>query len=104
MSECRWTYYDPAQGNQTLGIYHGEKSGHVVIYHNEKVVIVDFMVHSSKSYSFMFNQNLLKLELKKSDSKFRYFFQRTWVEDTVPNPTVMSKFINFIRRPFAAAS
>lgn len=81
MCESRWTYYDPSQGTQTLGLYHGEDSGNVVIYHNSNVVIVDFKVHQSKSYSFMVNENLVKLNVKKENGKYGYKFQATRIKE-----------------------
>ena len=81
MSQYRWTFYDPNQGTQTLGLYHGDKSGHVMIYLNQKVVIIDFEVHQSKSYSLMLNQSLLELKLNKDNGKFLYKFERTRIPD-----------------------
>ena len=75
MSQWRWTFYDPHEGTQTLGLYHGEESGHVMIYLNDQVVIIDFMVHHSKSYSLMVNDLLLKLNLKECNGQFSYDFE-----------------------------
>ncbi len=98
MSESRWTYYDPTQGTQTLGLYHGQDSGNVVIYHNHIVVMVDFMVHQSKSYSFMFNQNLVKLKLLKENGKYDYKFERTRIKEEVVSTS--EKVMSFLRRSF----
>lgn len=75
MSQWRWTFYDPHEGTQTLGLYHGEESGHVMIYLNHKVVVIDFMVHESKSYSLVVNDLLVKLILKKNNGLFSYDFE-----------------------------
>ena len=98
MSECRWTYYDPSGGRQTLGLYHGDRSGHVMIYLNEKVVLVDFKVHHSKSYSFMVNENLLKLNLDKKNGKFKYKFEGTRITNEA---SPISKLKDFIKNPFS---
>ncbi len=81
MSQCRWTFYDPNEGTQTLGLYHGDESGHVMIYLNEQVVIIDFEVHQTKSYSLMFNQSLLELKLNKINGEFLYKFEGTRVNE-----------------------
>jgi|GEM_PF-3273016 len=96
MSESRWTYYDPAQGTQTLGLYHGQDSGNVVIYHNYHVLIVDFMVHQTKSYSFMVNENLVKLKVLKDNGKFDYKFEATRIKEEAISTT--DKVMSFIRR------
>lgn len=97
MSECRWTYYDPTGGPQTLGLYHGDHSGHVMIYLNEKVVLIDFMVHSSKSYSFIVNENLLKLNLNKKNGKFSYIFEGKRIDE---KPSSFSRILNTLKKPF----
>jgi len=102
MSETRWTYYDPNKGIQQLGLYHGQDSGNVVIYHNQSVVVVDFMVHKSKSYSFMVNKYLVKLNLLKENGKFDYKFEREQVKAEIPNEAVplSNKVMTFLSRPF----
>ena len=80
MSESRWIYYDPNQGTQTLGLYHGQDSGNVVIYHNSHVVLIDFMVHQTKSYSFIVNQFLFKLDVQHTNGKYQYSFEAKQVE------------------------
>lgn len=98
MSECRWTYYDPSEGTQILGLYHGDRSGHVMIYLNGKVVLVDFQVFSSKSYSFIVNENLLKLNLQKHNGKFQYEFEGYPVE---PPLGTFDKMKSFLRESFS---
>ena len=99
MSECRWTYYDPVGGPQTLGLYHGEESGHVMIYLNEKVLIVDFMVYHSKSYSFMVNEMLVQLNLQKENGRFEYKFEGKRME---PDHSYLQKVMKLIRAPFSS--
>ena len=97
MSQWSWTYYDPNQGTQTVGLYHGDQSGHLMVYLNREVVIVDFKVRQSKSYSFMVNENLIKLNLDKSNGKFLYNSEKT-------NPrvelTTLDRVKRFIRSSF----
>lgn len=98
MSESRWTYYDPAQGTQLLGLYHGQDSGNVVIYHNYNVLIVDFKVHQPKSYSFMVNENLVKLNVLKENGKFNYKFEATQIKEKAL--TTAEKMVSFLKRSF----
>ncbi|MEL6124135.1 MAG: hypothetical protein AAFQ02_01700 [Bacteroidota bacterium] len=69
MSEKRWTFYDPRSGSNTIGIYHGAESGHVVVYHNFKVVIVDFLIHTTKTYTLLVNDLMLKITVATSSSE-----------------------------------
>lgn len=77
MSQYNWTFYNPIAGTQTLGLYHGDNSGHVMVYLNQKVVIVDFQVYQSKSYSLIINEELVKINLNHSNGKFYYNLERT---------------------------
>ena len=92
MSQWRWTFYDPHQGTQTLGLYHGEDSGHVMIYLNQKVVIIDFMVHKTKTYSLMVNELLVKLNLVENNGEFTYDFESE--STSIEPPGMMSWFKN----------
>ena len=59
MSQASWQYYDPIKGFQTIGLYHGDESGHVVIYVNNKVLLIDFLVLHDHRYSFYVNEYLI---------------------------------------------
>ncbi len=85
MSQSLWTYYDPSFGPQTVGVYHGDDSGNLVVYCNNKVVIVDFKVKNSKSYSFYINKCLIKLNLKKQNEEksFDHDFHRSMKSDEI---------------------
>ncbi len=85
MSQSLWTYYDPSYGTQTVGVYHGDDSGNLVIYCNNKVVMVDFEVKKSKSYSFYINKCLIELKLKKQkkDKSFDHDFNRSMTSDVI---------------------
>lgn len=103
MSEFRCTYYDPSQGTQTLGLYHGQDSGNVVIYHNSSVLIIDFMVHQAKSYSFMVNENLVKLNVVKENGQYDYKFEARSIHERRELSTA-ERVMSFLMRPFAYAS
>ena len=102
MCESRWTYYDPTQGTQTLGLYHGQDSGNVVIYHNYRIVIVDFKVHQPKSYSFMVNENLVKLNVLKENGKFDYKFEATRIKEE--SVSTAERVKSFFRKSFSYAT
>lgn len=83
MSQSLWTYYDPSHGKQTVGVYHGDDSGHVVVYCNNRVVMIDFKVKQSKSYSFYINKCLIELNLKKTDESFDHDFHNTLLNSDI---------------------
>ena len=87
MSESRWTFYDPESGTQTLGIYHGDASGHVVVYHNNNIVIIDFEIFKSKIYNIQFNHSLITLSIEKYPRGYEYSFDRESLYVSVRNVT-----------------
>jgi len=72
MSQWRWTFYDPHQGTQTLGLYHGEDSGHVMIV----------------------NELLVKLNLVENNGEFTYDFESK--NTAIPPPSMMGWFKNLL--------
>lgn len=92
MSEARWTFYDPQSGPQTMGLYHGDKSGHVVVYHNSNVIIVDFQILESKTYSIQFNDCLITLGIEKEGHTYDYSFER---KPLYEEQTIVDRVMNY---------
>jgi len=92
MSEARWTFYGPQSGHQTMGLYHGDESGHVVVYHNSNVIIVDFQILESKSYSIHFNDCLITLGIERDGNDFDYSFKR---KSLTIEPNMVDKVMNY---------
>ncbi len=91
MCESRWTFYDPQSGTQTLGLYHGADSGHVLVFHNSNVLIIDFGIRESKSYTIQHNDSLITLGIERAGSSFDYTFHR---KSLYPEETLLGKFKN----------
>jgi len=92
MSEARWTFYDPQSGPQTMGLYHGDQSGHVVVYHNGNVVVIDFEILDSKSYSIQFNDSLVTIGIEREGNTFDYSFE---LQPLYEEPTVVDRMMNY---------
>lgn len=76
MSQLTWTVLDDVGGKFHVGIYHGETTGHLVVYCNWKIIIVDFNVLESKSYSFYLGQEFCHLDISKAGEGFRYALKK----------------------------
>jgi hypothetical protein len=72
MAQQFWTFHDQSSVEHTFGIYHGEDSGHLVAYLDDRVMIIDFGILDDKSYNFFFERELLKLDIHKNGSGFDY--------------------------------
>jgi len=73
LSQLSWIYLDDYGGKHQVGLYHGDKTGHVMVYVNSKVIIIDFHILDTKKYSFYIGGELCELELEKADpTQFKY--------------------------------
>lgn len=85
MSQMTWTYIADDGARYNVGLYHGDTSGHLVVYCNEEIMVIDFAVQTSKKYTFFINEELFSLELEESEGQFRYGFSVDQVADTPRN-------------------
>ena len=72
MAQAGWTYTDLFGRKFYIGLYHGDESGHVVLYVNNKISIIDFNINDSKNYAIYIGRDLLKIELDNSSGDFTY--------------------------------
>lgn len=85
MNHYAWTYVAGGGRNTKVGLYHGSKSGHVLIYVGNKVVTIDFKVFESKDYTFFIDDELCKIKLERKGDKMYYFFEVDKKTDTPLN-------------------
>ena len=52
MAQMNWIYLDDRGGRHSIGLYHGDRSGHMLIHCNRKIIQIDFSVKETKTYSF----------------------------------------------------
>lgn len=84
--EYSWTYADPKGTIYNIGLYHGSESGHVMVYCNDAVVIVDFSILEQKKYSFYVSEEFFELFLNKNeDGAFTYELKINSVVNTPLN-------------------
>lgn len=86
LNQHYWTFLDDFGGRHRVGIYHGPKSGNLLIYCNAKVVLIDFLVRNPKNYSFFINEELCEIKLHRDDEgQFTYTFEVNKKVDTPLN-------------------
>lgn len=85
MKHCHWTLVTDEGNPQKIGLLHGQKTGHLMIYCNSKVVTIDFKVRDSKVYSFFVNDELCEIHLIRKDDKMFYEFKINKQADTPRN-------------------
>lgn len=74
MGQFIWKYV-ASQPPQTVTLYHGDSSGHVLITLNSKVLIIDFKVKETKTYSFFIEEELCEVKITKENEQFNYSFE-----------------------------
>ena len=74
MSQMQWTYIDDFGRRYRVGLYHG-RTGHLLIYCNARILVIDFNVLSSKKYTFFINHELCDVLVERNDNRFAYGFE-----------------------------
>lgn len=85
MSQITWTYVDDDGFPHQVGLFHGDNSGHLLVYCNTRIVVIDFSVLTSKNYSFFINEELCDLAIEEKEGKFSYGFSIDQITDTPRN-------------------
>ena len=67
-----WTYVDDYGTSHKVGLFHGDETGHLMIYCNAKVMFIDFHVQQNKKYSFFINDELFDVFVERNDGQFAY--------------------------------
>ncbi|RMG88070.1 MAG: hypothetical protein D6714_01245 [Bacteroidetes bacterium] len=85
MTHCYWTLVTEKGNPQKIGLLHGPRTGHLLIYCNGKVLTIDFKVLDSKVYTFFINDELCEIHLIRKGDKMRYKFRINKTADTPKN-------------------
>ncbi|MDQ3017464.1 MAG: hypothetical protein M3R25_12185 [Bacteroidota bacterium] len=85
MSQITWTYVDDDGNRHKVGLFHGDSTGHLMVYCNETIVVIDFGVETSKKYSFLINEELCDIAVEEKQGRFSYGFSIDQITDTPRN-------------------
>lgn len=85
MGQFNWTYLGDNGKKFDVGLFHGARTGHLLIHCNKKVVQIDFNVRDSKTYSFFIEEELCEIEIERKENKFSYEFHINQQVDTPRN-------------------
>jgi len=61
MAQHSWIYKNKGGIDYEVSMYHGDKSGHVLIYSNQAIISIDFSVKTDKTFSFLLGEELFEL-------------------------------------------
>lgn len=85
MAQFSWIYLDNYGGRHRVGLYHGDRSGHLVIHCDLRVVQIDFSVKEDRVYSFFVEDELCEVGIYKEKNGFSYDFKVNKTVDTPRN-------------------
>ncbi|MEI6411543.1 MAG: hypothetical protein WCR52_19295 [Bacteroidota bacterium] len=91
MAQVGWVFLSEQGGRHRIGLYHGDRTGHVAIHCNLKIVQIDFSVKESRTYSFFVEDELCEVRLIKEKTGFSYEFA---VNKTVDTPLNQARRAN----------
>lgn len=72
MPQMNWTYVADSGQQYRVNLYHGNRSGHVLVTVNNSISVIDFFVRSDKSYTLMLEDEVFLLEIEKGEKGFSY--------------------------------
>lgn len=85
MNQLSWTYLADNGKQHHIGLAHGPESGHLLVHCNSKVILIDFNVLESSSYSIFIDEQLCEIAIEKRDNQYFYSFQVNNKADTPRN-------------------
>ncbi|MBK9336494.1 MAG: hypothetical protein IPM98_07845 [Lewinellaceae bacterium] len=86
MAQVGWVYLDDFGGRHRIGLYHGDRTGHLLLHCNSRIIQVDFSVKESRTYSFFVEDELCEVSvMHEGKGVFFYDFQVNKKVDTPRN-------------------
>ena len=85
MSQYNWTYVGGGGRNFRVSLFHGDKTGHVLILLNGRILLIDFNIRQSKTYSFFIEEEFCEVRLERRGEEMYYFFEINKKVDTPLN-------------------
>jgi hypothetical protein len=86
LPQAGWSYLDTNGRYHKVGLYHGDQSGHVIVYCDMRIIQLDFSVTETRMYSFFIEDELVELYLtRQPEGHFVYDFRMNQEVDTPLN-------------------
>ena len=85
MAQVGWVFLDDFGGRHRVGLYHGDRTGHLLLHCDSRILQVDFSVKESRTYSFFVEDELCEVSVVKEKQGYSYDFQVNKKVDTPRN-------------------
>lgn len=78
MAQMNWTYYSLTGSPYMIQMYHGDDSGHLILFVNGNMILIDFNRKEPKSFNFYIENQLIEFNIKREQEAYDY--------EVVPQP------------------
>ncbi|MCB0631033.1 MAG: hypothetical protein R2824_34420 [Saprospiraceae bacterium] len=72
MAQYNWLYLGDNGRQYNVGLFHGDRTGHIMVMCNARVVLIDFSVKEAKDYSFFIDDELFELSIEGGPGRYAY--------------------------------
>lgn len=72
MAQFNWLYLGDNGRQYNVGLFHGDRTGHLMVLCNSRIVLIDFSVKQSKDYSFFIDDELFELSVEGKPGQYAY--------------------------------
>ncbi len=72
MAQRNWTYYSRTGRPYLIQMYHGDESGHLMLFVNGRILSISFSQKEATNYSFSIEGQLLELKIDDEIEHFHY--------------------------------
>ena len=85
MNQFKWTFIADNGRQHQVTLMHGARTGHLLVYCNTNILLIDFKVLKTSTYSFFLEEELCELIVEREADNFRYGFKINREADTPLN-------------------
>lgn len=85
LAQCNWIYVSDTGKRYNVGLFHGSNTGHLLVHCNSRIMLIDFNVLQSSTYSFFLEEELCELQIERKENQFFYTFHLNKKVDTPLN-------------------
>ncbi len=72
MPQIFWKYKNSSGKDYEVSLYHGDSSGHILLYSGQEIIKIDFNVRSDSKYSFLLGDELFEVSVTSTKTLFKY--------------------------------
>lgn len=72
MAQHNWLYLGDNGRRYNVGLFHGDRTGHLMVMCNTRIVLIDFSVQQAKDYSFFIDDELFELSVEGKPGNYAY--------------------------------